>query len=148
MSLWDWTLDAYSRPGVAEACLVLQDEHGLNTAYLLWAVWAEGAPDPVLDQAAGLAKAWDNEVLKPVRAVRKRLKPAFPGIDDAEREGLRDDIKAAELRAERVLMENLAHLAKNASGGMPAQHALIAAARAWGMAPPEQALAVLAGALR
>ncbi|OXE36077.1 MAG: TIGR02444 family protein [Phenylobacterium zucineum] len=57
MSLWAWTLEAYSRPGVSQACLRLQDEHGFNTPYLLWAVWAEGANDQSLNEAAGLAKA-------------------------------------------------------------------------------------------
>src|SRR5262249_34016824 len=42
MSLWEWTLEAYARPGVPEATLSLQDRHGQNTSYLLWAVWAEG----------------------------------------------------------------------------------------------------------
>ena len=148
MSLWDWTLDAYSRPGVPEACLTLQDDHGLTSAYLLWAVWAEGASDAVLDEAVGLTKSWDEAVLKPIRAVRRRLKPQFPGIDDGAREALREDIKAAELRAERVLMETLEHLAKNASGGTPALDALTAAVLAWGTPPPEPTLANLAAALR
>lgn len=148
MSLWDWTLDAYSRPGVPEACLALQDDHGLNTAYLLWAVWAEGASDTILDEAVGLTKSWDEAVLKPIRAVRRRLKPQFPGVEDAAREGLRDDIKAAELRAERVLMETLEDLAKNASGGAPALDALTSAVQAWGTPVPDHALANLAAALR
>jgi len=148
MSLWDWSLDAYSLPGVSDACLNLQDEHGLNTAFLLWAVWAEGAPEGVLDEAAGLARAWDEAVLKPIRSVRQRLKPVFPGFEDSSREGLREDVKAAELRAERVLMETLERLAKNASGGTPALDALIAASRAWGVNPPEAALSTLAAALR
>ena len=148
MSLWDWALHAYSQPGVSEACLNLQDDHHLNTSYLLWAVWAEGASDTVLDEAVGLTRAWDEAILKPIRAIRRRLKPDFPGFDDAAREGLREDVKAAELRAERVLMETLEHLAKNARGGTPALDALIAATLAWGIKPPEAALSTLAAALR
>ena len=85
MSLWEWTLEAYSEPGVPEACLTLQDEHGLNTAYLLWAVWAEGASDIQLNEAIGLTKSWDEAVLKPIRAIRRRLKPTFPGVEDDAR---------------------------------------------------------------
>ena len=62
MSLWDWTLEAYARPGVPEACLALQDEHDLNTSFLLWAVWAEGANAAVLAQAANAGKVWDSRV--------------------------------------------------------------------------------------
>lgn len=147
MSLWDWTLKAYAQPGVPEATLALQDEHGQNTSFLLWAVWSEGASAEALSQGAEVAKAWDAAVLKPVREVRRTLKPAFPGIDDHSREGLRADVKDAELRAERVLMESLEALAPASSGGRPALEALKAASAAWGSPAPDGALATLAAAL-
>jgi uncharacterized protein (TIGR02444 family) len=148
MSLWEWTLEAYGRPGVAEATLALQDGHGQNTSLLLWAVWAEG-PDPeVLARAVEVARAWDATVLSPIRKVRRDLKPPFPGVDDGAREGLRADVKDAELRAERVLMETLEHLSGHGCGGTPALEALRAASAAWGEAAPDDALAVLAAALR
>lgn len=147
MSLWDWTLQAYGRPGVPEATLNLQDAHGQNTSFLLWAVWAEGPDAATLSTAAELAKAWDATVLKPIREVRRALKPPFPPVDDGAREGLRDEVKAAELRAERVLMETLETLAGNAGGGRPALAALKAASAAWGGPAPDEALAVLARAL-
>ena len=147
MSLWDWTLDLYARDGVPEATLSLQDEHGQNTSYLLWAIWAEGPSAAALAEAAVVAKAWDAKVLKPVREVRRALKPAFPPVDDGAREGLREDVKAAELRAERVLMETLESLAPGASGGHPALESLRAAAAAWGLPVDDEALARLARAL-
>jgi uncharacterized protein (TIGR02444 family) len=147
MSLWDWTLEAYARPGVPEACLTLQDEHGLNTSFLLWAVWAEGADAAVLAQAANAGKAWDERVLGPIRQVRRTLKAAFPAIDDGARQGLRDEVKSAELRAERVLMEAFEALTEDRRGGTPALAALRAASRAWGVRAPDEALARLAGAL-
>jgi uncharacterized protein (TIGR02444 family) len=147
VSLWDWTLEAYGQPGVAEACLALQDAHGQNTSYLLWAVWAEGPDAAVLDEAARVAKAWDTKVLKPLREARRALKPAAPPIDDDAREGLREDVKAAELRAERVLMETLETLSRHHRGGHSTLEALRAAVAAWDGAAPDEALAVLAGAL-
>lgn len=147
MSLWDWTLTAYGQAGAPEACLTLQDIHGQNTSFLLWAVWAEGPDAAALAQGAKVAKAWDAAVLMPIREVRRTLKPVFPGVDDGAREGLREDVKAAELRAERVLMETLEDLAVNASGGTPALAALQAASAAWGKPAPDDALAVLARAL-
>lgn len=147
MSLWDWTLEAYAQPGVPAATLSLQDEYGQNTSYLLWAVWAEGPDADALRMGAEAAKAWDAKVLKPIREVRRTLKPAFPGIGDDAREGLRDDVKAAELRAERVLMETLEGLASAARGGRPALESLKAASAAWGQPAPDDALATLAGAL-
>ncbi len=147
MSLWDWTLKAYAQPGVPEATLALQDEHGQNTSFLLWAVWAEGASAEALIEGARVAKAWDAAVLKPLRDVRRTLKPAFDGVDDQAREGLRGDVKDAELRAERVLMESLEGLAPASSGGKPALEALKAASLAWGSPASDDALATLAAAL-
>jgi uncharacterized protein (TIGR02444 family) len=148
MPLWDWTLVAYGQPGVPEACLALQDAHGQNTSFLLWAVWAEGPDAQALAEGARLAKAWDKTVLIPIRDIRRALKPAFAGVEDDAREGLREDVKAAELRAERVLMESLEALAGAESGGHPALEALTAACIAWGTPAPDDALATLAAALR
>lgn len=147
MSLWGWTLEAYARPGVAETCLELQDDHGQNTSFLLWAVWAEGADDETLQAAALAGRTWDDEVLKPIRAVRRTLKTAFPKVDDGAREALREDVKAAELRAERVLMETFEALSEGRRGGRPALAALQAASRAWGNPASDDVLARLASAL-
>ena len=147
MSLWGWTLEAYARPGVPEACLELQDEYGQNTSYLLWAVWAEGADAATLQAAATAGRDWDETVLKPIRAVRRTLKARFDAVDDGAREGLREDVKAAELRAERVLVDAFEALGEHRRGGRPALEALKAASRAWGPPAPDEALARLARAL-
>ena len=147
MSLWDWTLEAYGQAGAPQATLALQDVHGQNTAFLLWAVWAEGPDADALARAVAVAKAWDATVLVPIRDVRRTLKAALPPVDDGAREGLREDVKAAELRAERVLMETLEAIAPASSGGHGALAALQAASAAWGQPAPDDALAVLARAL-
>ena len=144
--LWDWTLRAYAQPGAAEACLDLQDQHGQNTSLLLWAVWSETADPARLAQAADIAHRWDALALSPIRAVRRALKPEFPGVGSGSREALRDDIKAAELHAERVLMEALEAITAH-PGGAHALDALRAAALAWGTDAPDPALARLAAAL-
>jgi uncharacterized protein (TIGR02444 family) len=146
MGLWDETLKAYGRPGVPEACLTLQDRDGQNTSLLLWAVWAEAADPKILAEAADIARRWETLTLAPIRAVRRALKPAFPGVADAEREALREDVKAVELRAERVLMESLEALTPD-RGGAHALAALEAASAAWGKPAPPDALAALAAAL-
>lgn len=146
MALWDWTLKAYAGAGVPEACLTLQDQHGQNTSLLLWAVWAEAADTVLLARAADVARRWEALSLTPIRAVRRALKPAFDGIGDRDREGLREDVKAVELRAERVLMESLEALT-DGHGGAHALAALEAASAAWGKPAPAEALAALAAAL-
>jgi uncharacterized protein (TIGR02444 family) len=144
-TLWDWTLSAYARPGVSEATLALQDEHGFSTALLLWAVWAD--PDPeTLANGVQTTVAWDETVLWPLRNVRRTLKARRAPFDDVAREGLREDVKAAELRAERVLMEALESLAGPAETVDPPA-ALRRAAMAWSGAAPAAALDRLAKAL-
>jgi uncharacterized protein (TIGR02444 family) len=144
MALWDWTLKAYGQAGVPEACLILQDDYAQNTSLLLWAVWAEAADPALLARAADVARRW--EALTLIRAVRRALKPAFDGVADDEREGLREDVKAVELRAERVLMESLEAMT-DGHGGAHALAALEAASAAWGKPAPANALAALAAAL-
>lgn len=146
MSLWDWTLEAYARPGVPETCLMLQDEHGQNTSLLLWAVWAETADPELLARAADVAHRWEAVALAPLRAVRRALKPPLAPVSDKAREGLRDDVKAAELRAERVLMETLEAMSHHRAGAH-ALAALEAASAAWGKPAPPNVLAALAAAL-
>jgi uncharacterized protein (TIGR02444 family) len=143
--LWDWTLAAYGKPGVPEAALALQDEHGLNTSFLLWAVWAD--PDrETLANGVQTTVLWDETVLWPLRNVRRSLKASRQPFADAAREGLREDVKAAELRAERVLMETLESLAGPAMTPDPAG-SLRRAAMTWSGQAPAEALDRLAQAL-
>lgn len=145
MSLWDWTLVAYDRPGVPAATLTLQDEHGLNTAFLLWAVWAD--PDrETLANGVQTTVLWDETVLWPLRNVRRALKGHRPPFADAPREALREDVKAAELKAERVLMETLESFGGPASG-VDVMAVLTRASKAWCGQAPTAALKRLAEAL-
>lgn len=146
MALWDWALEAYARPGVAEACLRLQDEHGQNIPFLLWAAWGRTGDPDLLARAADIARRWDALAVAPIRAVRRSLKPAFAGVDDEAREGLRREVTAAELSAERVLLETLEALGAGPVD-VEAPQALQAACAAWGNPPPVKALAALAAAL-
>ena len=146
MAIWEWVLEAYARPGVPEACLALQDRHGQNTSYLLWAVHAEVHDPALLARAAAAARAWDATVLTPLREVRRALKPSLPPFDDQAREALREEVKRLELGSERLLMETLDHIAHK-GGGAHALEALEAASAAWGAPAPAQALAALAAAL-
>jgi uncharacterized protein (TIGR02444 family) len=147
LSLWDWTLAAYARPGAAQACLDLQDRYGQNVPLLLWAVWASSVDADLMADAAAAARAWDVTAVRPLREVRRALKAPLAPIGDDAREALRTDIKAAELRAERALLETLEMLTGDRRGGAAPLAALTAAGAAWGQAAPDDALAALARAL-
>lgn len=148
MRLWDWALEVYARQAVAEACLNLQDGHGQNVPYLLWAAWAAGEGRSAdLKQAAQLMRAWDAEIGAPLRGVRRALKPARPPVDEASKETLRESVKAVELLGERVLMESLEALTGPATTPASVLEGLAAAAAASGDPPRRAALERLATAL-
>ena len=140
LGLWDWANAAYARPGVEALCLELQDQHGHCVSYLLWAIWAarEGRAldEAALSEAVSLARDWEAKAIRPLRLARRALKAPRPGIDAEGQATLREQIKAQELMAERLLLDALEKLTP-APGGPPRDvaAALGEAARAWGPAP-------------
>jgi len=152
MRFWTWALEAYGRPGAAEACLDLQDRHGQCVPYLLWAAWAarEGRPfdRPTLEAGAELAARWEATAVGPLRAARRAMKPEVPGMADAAREALRAEVKALELQAEQLLIETLEAMSPAPGPAvLPLKPALAAAAAAWPADASEAALDRLAQTL-
>lgn len=146
VAIWDWVLAAYGRPGVPAATLALQDLHGQNTSYLLWAVHARTTNADLLVRAAAAARAWDQAALVPLREVRRALKPSLAPFPDDQREALREAVKALELASEKLLMETLDGLSHE-RGDAAVLYVLHAASQAWGPPVPDETLAALAAAL-
>ena len=132
--LWTWVEAAYARPGVEAACLELQDHHGQNVPLLLWAVWAASADPDLAREAATAARNWETSVVGQLRLARRSLKAPAPAIAEPGRERLRQDVKAAELAAERLLLEGLEMLTP-ARGASRSIDALRTVSAAWGAAP-------------
>jgi uncharacterized protein (TIGR02444 family) len=102
---WDFSLVVYRRPGVAEACLALQDRQGLDVNLLLFCCWA-GSKGQRLDaeDIARLRRSvgeWQQAVVAPLRGVRRRLKD-LPDKDSGQAGALRQAVKDCELDAERI----------------------------------------------
>jgi len=147
--LWDWALSAYAAPGVAEACLHLQDAQDHNVPLLLWAAWTARTgrrPDAdTIEAACDTARAWSASTIDPLRAIRRTLKGPIPDIESTARLALRDQIKAVELAAERHLLEALEALSPApTSSARPAIDALAETARLWARVVPRPALIALA----
>lgn len=105
-SLWDFSQRYYARPQVADACLRLQDEQGVNVNLLLWCLWL-GQGGLRLDaarlrSAQKRIHAWDEHYVVPLRQLRRRMKVEF-GVADLGIEQVREQIKKAELSAEKQL---------------------------------------------
>lgn len=150
--LWTWAVTAYEAPGVAEACLSLQDHNEQNVPLLLWAAWVAVTgrrPDEeTIEAACDAARAYDTVITAPLRAVRRTLKAPIPDIDDAHREALRQQVKALELDAERRLMLELEALAPAPSGApRRAIDSLAETAKLWTRVVPRPALTTLADRL-
>lgn len=100
---WEFSLEFYGRPGVAQACLALQDEAGLDVNLLLFCIWAaRGGPGSLtpaaLERAISASAAWRLQVVGPLRAARRAAK----GLGGEHALAFRDDLAATELAAERV----------------------------------------------
>ena len=109
--LWRFSLAVYGRPGVAAACLALQDGPGLDVNLLLFCCWAglrgHRLAAEELEAATAVSAPWQRDIVAPLRAIRRRLKQA-PGLDPAACAALYDQAKALELAAEEAEQRLLA----------------------------------------
>jgi len=106
IGLWDFALRLYKAPEVADACLALQEQSGVDVTVLLFAAWLKQgsiALSPAkIEQIIGLVDKWRDEVVAPLRAIRQRMKTGPKPGPDKHTEALREAVKAAELSAERI----------------------------------------------
>lgn len=108
---WDWSMDVYTRTGVAERLLRLQDECGLNVNLILWCLWAGDHFTALKDQEVvslvRLTEEWSDRITQPLRGVRRWIKGRdLPGDSEATNE-LRQGVKALELDAEKISQSSL-----------------------------------------
>ena len=109
---WAFALRIYAEPGVAVACLRLQDEAGVDVMLLLAVAfaWRRGIALSAADITAmdAACRPWREQIVRPLRALRIALKAGPEPAPNAATETLRSQIKASELHAERVANDLLA----------------------------------------
>lgn len=151
-ALWDWALEAYARPGAADACLALQDEQRQNVPLMLWVIWAaehgRGPDRAALLDAAALAQAWQQALIGPLRELRRRLKAPVPDVAESDRGAIRAQVKTTELDAERRLLAALEPLALPPAAEQSVTSLLAQASAAYGAPLPESAFAPLLRCLK
>jgi uncharacterized protein (TIGR02444 family) len=96
---WTFSLACYGHEGVAQSCLALQDDRGLDVNVILYAAWL-ASMNKVLSEShlAALEVAvapWQQRVVAPLRAQRRALR----GYGEAAK--IRQSLKVLELEAER-----------------------------------------------
>ena len=121
-SFWDFSVGAYRKPGVADACLALQERHGLDVNVLLFCCWfgrTRGVMDePLWKRVLAFSEAWADNVVRPLRAVRTWMKHTGctqPEVSNDECMRLREEVKRTELKAERLQENSLQELAEDTS---------------------------------
>jgi len=112
---WDFTLAVYRREGVSQACIELQDRHGLDVNFLLLAVFAGTRGFAVApaqwERLEQLARPWRENVIHPLRGVRRWLKTqaSLPAatIDPMRRAVLAQEIESEGMQ-QRLMWSALA----------------------------------------
>ncbi|MBE8715898.1 TIGR02444 family protein [Cellvibrio polysaccharolyticus] len=107
--LWSFALSLYGRPAVADHCLHWQDQYQAKVNLLLWLMWLGhrqlAVGESELQQAETIIEKWNEQVTQPLRELRRQLKQA--AADDSAVGVVREQIKAAELAAERYELQQL-----------------------------------------
>jgi uncharacterized protein (TIGR02444 family) len=119
---WRFSLGFYRRSAVAEACIALQEQAGVDVNLLLYLLWqaSQGRALAVDDVAALEQKIspWRQATVIPLRAVRRALKYPPALVASGSAEAFRNRIKAVELEAERLQQEAMYELAQSGSAGL------------------------------
>ena len=120
---WQFSIKFYAVPGVAEACIELQDHGQVDVNILFYLLW--NATQGRAFNAADITEIehpigpWREMAVIPIRDIRRALKAPPPVMAPEAAEGLRTRIKAVELEAERLQQEALYGLAKSSRLGRP-----------------------------
>jgi len=114
---WDFSVSTYRQPGVADACLSLQERFGVDVNLLLYCCWSgctrQSLDEPMFAAALSFSQPWADEVVRPLRAVRSWMKIAGCNSTDLSTDdcmALREKIKAVELEAEHLQQNALEKL--------------------------------------
>lgn len=152
---WQFSLRVYREPQVAEACLALQEQCGVDVNLLLYLLWQaqQGRRLAAADVAALEAKVgpWRERTIIPLRNLRRALKSPPDLLDPATAEAYRNRIKSVELEAERLQQEAMAALpvggVAEADAAAAARHNLAAYGSVLGVELPPAPVAQLLAAL-
>ena len=155
---WRFSLRFYRQPHVADACIALQEEAGVDVNLLLFLLWhatlARALSPAEVAELEGRIAVWRETTVIPLRAMRRALKSPPGLVATATAELFRTRIKAVELEAERLQQEAMHELARSSPLGRQATslaeaaHANVAAYEAMrGVAFPRPATETLLVAL-
>ena len=122
-AFWRFSLAFYSRAGVPEVCLRLQDAHALDVNVMLYLLFLAANGRRIrsgdLERIEAVAAHWRETVVRPLRQVRRGLKTRPDPFEAEATEKLRNDVKRIELEAERLQQLTMEQAAAPATLGEP-----------------------------
>ena len=127
---WAYSLALYSKEGVNSACLLLQDDYGVDVNILLLGLYGAaqldiGLTDMAIELLDEEVREYREFVLIPLRGARRRLKDMPLG---GTGETVRNGIKETELRAEQLEQAMIMRWLGNAKP-TPSKPSLVATAK-------------------
>jgi uncharacterized protein (TIGR02444 family) len=118
---WRFSLQLYRLPGVADACIRLQEESGVDVNLLLFLLWhaaqRQALSTAEVERLEHQIAAWRNLTVIPLRAVRRGLKSPPALVEAGTAEAFRTRIKAVELEAERLQQQAMYELVRDSLFG-------------------------------
>ena len=121
---WRFSLRFYRQPEVADACIALQEEAGVDVNLLLFLLWhatlARTLSATEVAELEGRIATWRETTVIPLRTMRRALKSPPGLVADPAAELFRTRIKAVELEAERLQQEAMYELARSSPLGRTA----------------------------
>ena len=116
-SFWDFSVRTYRTPGVPDACLSLQNDHGADVNMLLYCCWIGAVVGEfngdLFARAGEFSARWAQHVVIPLRAARTWMKQTGCNSEPVATDAcmaLREDIKSVEFAAEKMQQEALESL--------------------------------------
>ena len=111
---WDFALRLYRMPGVAPACLELQERHGIDVTLMLFCLWhGTVCEEPLgerLPAVAASAREFHRASVLPIRAARRWLKRDPGGLKQPVAAALYRTVLAAEIDCEHAELLMLCRL--------------------------------------
>jgi uncharacterized protein (TIGR02444 family) len=114
---WRFSLAFYRQEGVADACIALQEDAGVDVNLLLFVLWHATLKRELsaaqIEALEARVAPWRNATVIPLRTVRRALKSPPELVASAAAELFRTKIKGTELEAERLQQEAMYDLARH-----------------------------------
>ena len=106
-SFWNFSLEVYSKKGVSDSCIALQESHGVDVNILLFCCWAASVGHPVLSKheielLCRSTAEWNQDIIQKLRNVRKSLKIKNYECNKEEVRDLQSQILEVEIKAEQT----------------------------------------------